>query len=166
MSRRRPSNQPVKTLTHPNDPSIQVTIQKLTRMQMAELAPLVAKLQRAVQVYDRDGNAVLDNEGDPRVVFQTVMTMEPVMARLKLAVVGWSGINDESGNAIAFKPDMISLLTEEWLDVTTDEEIVDRKTGEKKVESITRAFSTWITERLNDSATWTADPFVSASSTS
>lgn len=138
-------------------------------MQLAELTPLFAKSQRAVQVYDKDLNPALDDNGEARVVFQYVPSNEPTLASLRISVVGWSGMIDENGQTIPFSKDKIEMLTEEWLDVTTDEDVESHDAaGHKRTERkpITRQFAMYINRTMNEKEFWTRDPFGNASSTS
>lgn len=168
--RRRPSHQPIITLTHPNDESITVTVQKPTRVQGIGIGLLFAKGTRAIEVSTGDGRPSLDAEGEPRVFLQHTIPLEAVIAGLQLNILGWSGITDEQGAPIAFAPDgsNVEILLEEFLDVAATEPIPekDRKPDGPTTRPATYAFARWINEQIGTASTWSSDPKGNASAKS
>lgn len=170
MSRRRPTHQPTAVLIHPNDPSIKITVQKLTRIQQSNLAPVLAKSARAIAVEDKNGDPVLDKDGEPRIFVQNVLSLELTLARLRMAILNWEGILDVDEKPIPFSPDRVDILTEDFLDCECDElvpvkEAKEDEPKEKMVHLTALAFATWINLRLNEPKTFSTDPFVSGSAT-
>lgn len=148
--RRRPLTQPTVTLTHPNDPSVTVTIRKPTRAEGMRFGQELSTHQRALQVKDETGSVVMDTDGVPRTVFQQLWPLEVVLGSLEMSVVGWSGIEDAAGHAIPCEPANLPVLFEEFLDVKEDGKI-------------TKAFATWIGEQTRKEKLFDPDPTVGAS---
>lgn len=159
MSRRRPTNQPQVQLTHPNDDTIRVTVQKPTRIAGIKLGQVIASATRALVIYDKDNNPALDKDGEPRVFLQQNITLEAILANLKENVVGWDGIFEDKGDPIPFKADKVGILLEDWLDCEVEHPATDKQPAGK----VTMAFSRWINDRINDPKTFTSDPFENVS---
>ena len=148
----RPTSQPTKVLTHPNDPSVTVTVRKPTRREGMKYAQALAEHQRAIPVRDENGLDVLDADGIARTYVQQTFPLAVVMESLRMTVIAWSGIADEAGNPIPFTTadETLFLPFEEFLDVV--------EAGKPN-----RSFSKWISEQTSKPAFFDPDPTPGAS---
>ncbi len=167
MSRRRPGAQPTAVLTHPQEPTIKVTVRKSKRIEAMRFGEKLAMFQRATLVYDKDGKTVETSPGQPMTIVQPTMPVDMIIESLRMHVTGWEGIIDQNDQTIGYSTDSIPTLIEDWLDVDDEIEIeeTDKATGVKTTvkKPVKKMFGRWISEQIAKGEIFDTDPKTSGS---
>lgn len=152
MARRRPGQQPQRTISHPNDPEIAVVVEKPTEAEGDSLTLILMKSRTIRQVYGENSEPLFNNDGSRVMFVDQIWTHEAKVEQLRLVVRSWTkGIEDPSGSPLALSPETVGVLYEDWLSVEVGEP------------SSKKSFGQYIVDQMNTPGFFDPDPTVSGS---
>jgi len=173
-----------KEIFHPNETDAErphsVTIRYVTRSEREDFEQWLRDQRVAEGVADPDTGKPIRDEikdvatgqasaGDAQIIFRLKgpAAKEAQIRSLALYIVGWRNHLDENGNEIPFTRENLPTLGEQYLDVTTDEDVTTPATDSQpeKVERkpVTRRWTTYLAMKAADVKTFDSDPLASGS---
>ena len=157
MSRRRPGQQPEKTIVHPNDPSIKF-IAKLPKGVDREQVNLLLLEHRTVRlVYDDKNEVTKDKNGGDQMYIDQFWPHAATIRNMKIHCARIEGVEDSDGSPMTGAKDSdFDVLFEPWLDCIVTE-------AEKTVR---RAFGLHIIKEIGKDGFFDPDPTASSSAPS
>jgi hypothetical protein len=168
--------QPTRTITHPNLPGVSVNVHKLTRVERFAVMDEQEGARRPVAITGPDGLPLFDKAtGQPFFTFQQHGgSLLQGAATPKRSITGWSGVTDENGNPVSWKPDLdtVLILWDDRYDVKSEECLfcdepksahVEIKEGDERPDGWhppvkVLAFGAYINRKVSDPKYFDSDP--------